>query len=110
MRVIPNSLIPFPGFLAVNLFGVVFIRKDSVDDLSTEYLERVKRHEAIHSAQGRELLWIGFYIVYVLEWLARLVVNGRNAYRNLSFEQEAYRHEAHPDYLKTRKHFAQWKH
>lgn len=106
---IVNNLIPFRPYDAINLFGLVFIRKDSAVNHSPEYLALVKNHEAIHSAQGRELLWIGFYIIYLFEWLGRLVINGRRAYDMLSFEREAYQHEKDKDYLKTRKHFAQWR-
>ena len=43
-----------------------------------------------------------FYVWYVLEWLIRLFMRG-NAYRNISFEREAYANEANPEYLKNMK-------
>lgn len=57
MKIIENSLIPFPGFLAINLFGVIFIRKGGV--LS----EVVINHEQIHTAQMKELGYVGFYLI-----------------------------------------------
>lgn len=104
-----SNIIPIRGFLAVNLFGVVVVRKDEWDECGWKQRQEVIRHEAIHTAQGRELLWIGFYLAYLLEWLWRLVFHTRTAYSGISFEREAYDNQGDPDYLKHRKHFAQWK-
>jgi hypothetical protein len=101
MKIIENLLIPFPGFLAINLFGVIFIRKGGV--LS----EVVINHEQIHTAQMKELGYVGFYLIYFIEWLIRLFLPG-NAYRNISFEKEAYQHEKDFGYLKDRQIFSMW--
>jgi len=53
----------------------------------------------------KELLFIFFYIIYILEWLIRLFIN-KNAYKNISFEKEAYSNENNLEYLKTRKCFS----
>lgn len=99
MKIIYNNIIPFKGFLAINLFGVVFARKalDSID----------MNHEAIHTAQMKELLYIFFYLWYAIEWIVLLFKyrNGKDAYKNIRFEKEAFNHEADLDYLKTRKHY-----
>ena len=102
MKIIVNKILPPKGFKAINLFGIVFCRKELTDV--------DKNHEAIHTAQMRELLYIGFYILYVLEWLQKLVVydTTSDAYRNISFEKEAYTHQNDLDYLKNRKHYSQW--
>lgn len=105
MRVIYNRLLPPKGFKAINLFGVVLVRKGcrmTAADLN---------HEAIHTAQMRELLYVPFYVLYVLEWLWLLprYPKRHEAYRNISFEREAYAHQAEPDYLKTRPKFNQYK-
>ncbi len=87
------------GFYAINLFGVLFTtQKLSAVDLN---------HERIHTAQQRELLYIGFYLWYIIEWLYLLVKyrNGLKAYFHISFEQEAYRHQDDLEYLKKRKHY-----
>lgn len=107
MKVIYNSIIPFKGFAAINLLGVVFARKEC-----RPLSDRTLRHEAIHTAQMRELAYIGFYIIYLLEWLFRLLRQswtGENAYRSISFEKEAYRNQDRKTYLSYRKHFAQWR-
>lgn len=101
MKIIYNRVLPFPGFKAINFFGVLFVRKEYRGRLNPVNL----RHEMIHSAQMRELLWILFYGWYFLEWTVRLFLPG-NAYRNISFEQEAYEKQGNEEYLKRRKHFS----
>lgn len=101
--VVVNKIMPPKGFLAINLFGVIFARKE----LSAVTIN----HESIHTAQGKELLWVGFYLLYLLEWLARLAVtfDARRAYRELSFEKEAYAHERELGYISQRKHFSEFR-
>jgi hypothetical protein len=70
--------------------------------------DRVINHESIHIKQQQELLVIPFYIWYVTEWFIRLFFKG-NAYRNISFEREAYTNEYNKDYLKTRKFWSFFK-
>lgn len=110
MIVIPNNIIPFPGFLAINLFELVFVRKEYWDERSETDKAITLNHEAIHTAQMRELLWVFFYIIYFFEWLIRLCfINGSQAYEKTSFEVEAYDNQACAEYLKHRKHYAQWR-
>lgn len=103
MKIIYNKLIPFEGFLAINLFGVMFVR-GTWRDINA----RIINHEKIHSAQMRELWYLPFYILYLLEWLVRLFGKG-NAYRNVSFEREAYANENNPQYLSYRRRWAMWR-
>ena len=102
MKVIYNNIIPFKGFKCINLFGVLFVRKGCF--MSEEDLN----HERIHTAQMKEMLYVGFYIWYFVEWLIRLLGKG-NAYRNLGFEKEAYSNDENLTYLATRPRFAWWK-
>lgn len=99
MKVIKNNLIPLKGFLAINLFGILFVRDNA------EISERTIRHESIHTRQMQELLYIVFYLIYIIEWFVRLFMIG-NAYRNISFEKEAYENQYNESYLKERKSFA----
>jgi len=46
-----------------------------------------------------------FYLWYVLEWLIKTVIHFKGAYRDISFEREAYGNEKFVDYLKKRKSF-----
>ena len=67
-----------------------------------------RRHERIHTLQQRELLYIGFFVWYLIEWLVRLLQyrNATKAYFNISFEREAYAHESDKDYERHRRHYA----
>lgn len=62
----------------------------------------------IHTAQIKEIGYLPFYIIYVIEWLVRMIqFRGHgNGYRNISFEREAYHNDDNLDYTKTRKHYA----
>ncbi len=98
MKIIRNNIIPFPGFRAINLFGVLFVRGDA------EVNEVTLRHEEIHTRQMKDLLYIPFYVLYFLEWLFLLLryFNFHKAYRAISFEREAYGNQFNPDYLQNR--------
>jgi len=44
MKVIYNNIIPFPGYSCMNLFGILFARKNAkIDDATLN-------HESIHTA------------------------------------------------------------
>ena len=108
MAIIRNRVIPFPGYKAINLFGVLFAKPNARID------EMTINHESIHSKQYKELLTVGlvlfiiiqliftpiwwlslllfltvglslFYVFYVLEWILKGF-----KYRGISFEREAY--------------------
>lgn len=102
MKIIYNKIIPFKGFLAINLFGALFVRGEKGQYLS----EKVINHESIHTEQIKECLYIGFYILYLLFWFERLVWNARKAYRGNPFEQEAYSNQSDLDYIPNRKRYA----
>ena len=104
MRIIRNNIIPVKGFKALYFFGLLFVREDAV--LSA----RTLRHEEIHHAQAKEMLYIGFYLWYIVEWLIKLIPYGSEAYRNISFEREAYADQDNEDYLHTRRAWAWVKH
>lgn len=91
-----------PTTLCVNIFGTLWARR-------TDWIDKyVINHERIHTAQQRELLFVPFYIIYVAEWLVRLVWyrNHKLAYRNISFEREAYANQDNLFYLSGRRHYA----
>lgn len=62
-------------------------------------------HEKIHLRQQLELLIIPFYIWYLSEYYIKYLKykDPELAYRNISFEREAYENDQNLDYLKTRK-------
>lgn len=93
---------PLRGFAAINLCGLILVRKDmkfTDDDL---------RHERIHTRQMLELLILPFYLWYAIEWLVRLVQTRSplRAYSRIAFEREAYSNQSSPDYLKRRRPYA----
>lgn len=102
MKTIKNNIIPFKGFRAINLFGILFVRGNA------RINERTIRHETIHTAQMKEMLYIFFYLWYVIEWFVKLIKyrNSYKAYRNISFEREAYNNEDNINYLDGRKIFS----
>jgi len=106
MKIIQNKILPPRGFAAINLFGVIFTRQEP-HTLSA----RILRHEAIHTAQMREMLFIPFYIWYGFEWLFRLIQyrNRMEAYRNISFEREAFTNDRNENYLKERRFYSFFK-
>jgi len=103
--VIYNSIIPFNGFKAINICGLIFARKNA------KMKDTDLNHEKIHTKQILELLIIGFYLCYVFEWLFRLIFHKyeKDAYHSVSFEKEAYAHQNDLEYLKSRKHYAMWR-
>ena len=107
MKVIKNGVIPPRGWKAINLFGVVFQRNGT-----GRMTKKELNHEAIHTAQMKELLYVFFYVLYGIEWLVRLFIVGfdvKLAYRAVSFEVEAYGNQADLSYLGSRRHYAQWR-
>lgn len=109
MKLVFNKLIPFKGFIAINLFGVCFIREEYKDKLGKINLEDVINHEMIHTQQMKEMLYVGFYLWYFFEWLIKLFKYGKDAYYHISFEVEAFLNERDLNYIERRKPFAWWK-
>ncbi len=104
MKLIVNKLLPTKGFKAINLLGIIFVRK--------EYsLSKVDiNHERIHTHQMLEMLIIFFYLFYLIEWVIKLIYyrDRMKAYRNISFEREAFFYQHDLYYLKKRKHY-EWR-
>ena len=68
-------------------------------------------HEKIHLKQQIELLIIPFYVWYGIEFLIRYFQykSWDKAYRNISFEREAYSNESDLGYLQKRKFWSFFK-
>ena len=90
--------------LGIVLFCFVFLNKRS-KLLNKEEIATLLNHERIHVRQQLELLILPFFIIYVAEWLILLLKyqNKHLAYRNISFEKEAYDMAGSLNYLKKRK-------
>ena len=106
MKIVYNNIIPFKGFSAINLFGILFIRR------GVRVNKYLVNHEAIHSQQMKELGYVFFYVIYLLEWIYRLCKSRFDnyiAYHSISFEREAYANELNLDYISSRKRYAMWR-
>lgn len=91
------------GFIGITLYPFIFLkRKDLKHD------SELINHEKIHLRQQRELLIVFFYLFYFTEWIIKLFIyrNPGLAYKNLSFEREAYLNESNLYYLEKRKFWA----
>lgn len=108
-KIVFSNIIPFKGFLAINLFGIIVVRKEYAYSLKNQdRLFKMVRHESIHTEQMKELLYIFFYLWYLLEYLIRLIQyrSFSRAYRNISFEREAFDKENDTYYLFIRKRYS----
>ncbi|APY10233.1 hypothetical protein BWZ22_02830 [Seonamhaeicola sp. S2-3] len=102
MILISKYLVP-KGYLGLTLFPFVFLKASHLK------LNKVLiNHERIHLRQQLELVIIPFYLIYVLEFSVRLIQYKKwhLAYRNISFEREAFSKEYDLDYLKNRSFWA----
>lgn len=100
---IESNIIPFPGFKAMNLFGLIlFVRKGA--KMSSKDIN----HEEIHSVQWKELLYIGFLLWYCIEYVIRLFEfqSFKSAYKNISLEREAYDNQSNMMYICNKKIFS----
>ena len=121
-----SNIIPFKGFMAMTVWPLLFIRKSAAYNFN----ETDERHEEIHGEQQKEMLFIGFMLAavmvvtnfgwwsllalplffywYGIEYVIKLCYyrNSTTAYKNISFEREAYAHQHELDYLFYRNPFA----
>ena len=124
-KVIFNDVIPFSGFIAMTVWPFIFVRNKA----ASRYSVVANNHEHIHAEQQKEMLIVGiilsialfpliglwailswpvFFWWYGIEYLIRLCQyrSTNKAYRNISFEREAYTNETNLTYNTTRKRFA----
>ena len=125
MKIIYNNWFPFGSYKIINLFGVLFSKDKTLDEIDIN-------HESIHTEQFKELAIIGlilvllldlvfniplifylfgvslFYIWYGIEYLIVRCFHKKqkDSYHDVSFEEEAYNNELDYNYLDNRKHFS----
>lgn len=131
MKIVYNYIIPFKGYLAMCVFPFIFVRKDArnltVKDINHEKIHGMQQIEThivalilaiLLAAVGLFSWWwvlvspLVYFALYGLEYIIRWICYGfdtREAYRNISFEQEAYLNENDFTYIKNRHLFASWK-
>lgn len=98
MIFISKYLIP-KGYVGLALYPFVFLKSKEL-----RLNEVLVNHEKIHLRQQLELLVLPFYVLYGFEFLIRLLQFKKwyVAYRNISFEREAYTNEKNLHYLESR--------
>ncbi|MCF7560591.1 hypothetical protein L3X39_08070 [Sabulilitoribacter multivorans] len=99
MIFISKYLVP-NGYYGFTFFPFVFLKSKQLKKNKV-----LLNHEKIHLKQQLEMIILPFYMVYITEFVIRLFQykDWNKAYRNISFEREAYINEANLDYLTTRK-------
>ena len=68
-------------------------------------------HEQIHLRQQAEMGILPFYVWYIIEYGIRRLQHRDHytAYRNISFEREAFANDTNLTYLKTRPFWSFWR-
>lgn len=99
MILISKCIVP-KGYTGIALYPFVFFGHPK-----SKLNKVLVNHEKIHLRQQLELLIVLFYIWYIVEFLVRLVQfkNWYMAYKNISFEREAYAKETDFNFLGQRK-------
>ena len=105
MKIVRSSWFPPKGYAAIMLVRWLIVRKGGA------ITSRLINHEETHQKQQLEMLVVFFFLWYGLEFVFRLFQywNWSKAYRNVSFEREAYANQDNISYLPSRKRFA-WFH
>jgi len=97
-------VVPFLGNIAgITLYPFVLLKyKHYKED------KCLMNHEDIHLRQQAEMLVLPFYFFYLLNYALNWLKyrNHHEAYLNICFEREAYKHEQELFYLKKRRFFA----
>tara|TARA_R110000823_G_scaffold266883_1_gene386726 strand:- start:148156 stop:148482 length:327 start_codon:yes stop_codon:yes gene_type:complete len=99
MIVLVNRFLLRKKFVGIALWPFLLL-KDSALKTDAVFMN----HERIHLRQQTELLVVFFYVWYGIEYLIRLLRyrNHSTAYRNISFEREAYAKEQDISFLNDR--------
>lgn len=97
--IVAKYLIP-NGFGGMAIFPFIFLKESKQRQNPAMFL-----HEKIHLRQQAELLVLPFFVWYLVEYCFRLFQyqNRKLAYRNISFEREAYANESTEGFLRKRK-------
>ncbi|MBN9337746.1 MAG: hypothetical protein J0I88_07875 [Chryseobacterium sp.] len=100
MVIVCQRLLKNMKISGITLFPFIFVQRK--EDSKNKILIN---HETIHIRQQLELLIVPFYIWYLSEYYLKYLKyrNPQLAYRNISFEREAYANDQNLDYLKKRK-------
>ena len=100
MIIVCQSLLKNTKISGITLFPFILLRKKEL-----LYNKTLLNHEKIHLRQQIETLVIPFYIWYLSEYYIKYLKyrDADKAYRNISFEREAYENDDNLNYLQKRK-------
>ena len=104
-------MILFTRFMIFRKYAAITLWPFIVMNKNYKGKEVILNHETIHLKQQIELLIIPFYLWYFIEFVVRYFQykSWDLAYRNISFEREAYGNEKNMEYLEKRKFWGFWK-
>ncbi len=113
--IIRNSSIPSyfsckdTDMYAVTIFPFIFLSdlsKCESDPIYTE--DEIINHEKIHLQQILETGILGFYLIYLFEFMIKSISfkNIRVGYLSVGFEMEAYNHMKDLNYLNKRRRYS----
>ena len=102
--------------IGITLYPFILVDKEYFSLLEKfsdkNYQNILINHERIHIRQQLEGLIVFFYIIYVFDWLYQYIKGKyirkisdftfNRAYRNISYEREAYSNEYDLEYLTTK--------
>ena len=96
--IVSRYLIP-KGFRGLTLCPFIIVSESELKQNAV-----VINHEKTHIRQQLELLILPFFVWYGIEFLIKWFIyrDKNKAYRNISFEKEAYENEKDLNYLKQR--------
>ena len=96
----------YRSYVGLGLWPFIILRNG---DLKAD--KALINHERIHLRQQAELFLVFFYLFYLLEWIFKSLyyLDCYCAYRNISFEREAYINEGNLEYLRDRKPYQAFK-
>ena len=107
-------------FNGITIVPYIFIYKDAYKDRPVRYAAFIN-HENIHVRQVDDVIrkhkkkigflgnitgWITWYAGYLKEYAVNIKKYGKAAYRNISYEREAYANQYDLAYLEDREDFA----
>lgn len=99
-NLVPDLVSIFMRVKGITIFPFIFLRPTAT--------EININHEKIHIRQQLELLVVLFYVLYFLDYAIGIIKyrNTRLAYKNITWEKEAYANQENFAYLKRRKWYA----
>ena len=89
MKILFSKYFPIKGYIAINIFGILIVRKDykrRFQNIDDPWVVNLINHEAIHTGQIKECGYESYYPLYILFWIIRLITPPyKSSYRDISY-------------------------